>query len=107
MAKSNQVDSSIIRNILTLRYDPTQNTSLPVIRWTDYNPTENVSVEYIEETMQEYVQQKIDTQNIKKIVVALSGGIDSTLVLSLLRKKFSYIDVETISIKFEIGRAHV
>ena len=68
MAKSNQVDSSIIRNILTLRYDPTQNTSLPVIRWTDYNPTENVSVEYIEETMQEYVQQKIDTQNIKKIV---------------------------------------
>ncbi|MBM3911346.1 MAG: asparagine synthase [Thaumarchaeota archaeon] len=50
--------------------------------------------------MQEYVQEKIEQQNIKKIVIALSGGIDSTLVLSLLRKKFPDIDVETISIKF-------
>jgi len=100
VAKSNQINSSTIRNILTLRYDPTQNTSLPVLKWTDFNPTENVSVEYIEKTMQEYVQEKIEQQNIKKIAIALSGGIDSTLVLSLLRKKFSHIDVETISIKF-------
>lgn len=100
MAKSNRIDSSTIRNILTLRYDPTQNTSLPVLKWTDFNPTENVSVEYIEKTMQEYVQEKIEQQNIKKIVIALSGGIDSTLILSLLRKKFPHIDVETISIKF-------
>lgn len=100
MAKSNQVDSSTIRNILTLRYDPTQNTSLPVLKWTDFNPTENLSVEYIEKTMQEYVQEKIEQQKIKKIAIALSGGIDSTLVLCLLQKKFPHIDVETISIKF-------
>ncbi len=102
MAKSNEVttDASTIRNILTLRYDPTQNTSLPTLSSNDYIPTETVSVEYIEKSMQEYVQDKIDKSNIKKIVVALSGGIDSTLVLALLRKKFPDIDVETISIKF-------
>lgn len=100
MAESSQADSSTIRNILTLRYDPTQNTSLPVLKWTDFNPTENVSMEYIEKMMHEYIQEKIEQQSIKKIVVALSGGIDSTLVLSLLQKKFSHIDIETISIKF-------
>ena len=33
-------------------------------------------------------------------LVLWSGGIDSTLILALLRKKFPDIDVETISIKF-------
>jgi len=98
--KSNQADPSTIRNILTLRYDPTQSPSLPILKWTDFKPIESVSVEYIEKTMQEDVQEKIEKYNIKKIIVALSGGIDSTLILSLLRKKFSYIDIETISIKF-------
>jgi len=32
--------------------------------------------------------------------LALSGGIDSTLVLALIRKKFEKIPIETISIKF-------
>ena len=102
MAKSNEVtsDASTIRNILTLRYDPTQNTSLPILSSHDYDPIETVSVEYIEKSMQEYVQNKIDKSKIKKIAVALSGGIDSTLILALLRKKFPDIDVETISIKF-------
>lgn len=102
MAKSNEVtaSASTIRNILTLRYDPTQNAILPSLKWTDFKPTENASLEFIEKTMQEYVQDKIEKLNIKKIAVALSGGVDSTLVLSLLQKKFPDIDVETISIKF-------
>lgn len=101
MAKSNEViDTSTIRNILTLRYDPTQKPLLPILTSSDYTPTEAASVEFIEKTMQQYVQDKIDQSNIKKIAVALSGGIDSTLVLALLRKKFPDIDIETISIKF-------
>ena len=68
MAKSNEVttDASTIRNILTLRYDPTQSTSLTILSSRDYNPIETVSVEYIEKSMQEYVQDKIDKSNIKK-----------------------------------------
>jgi len=101
VAKSSETtDASTIRNILTLRYDPNQNAPLPILTWKDFTPTENLSGEFIEKTMENYVQEKIETFNIKKIAVALSGGIDSTLVLTLLQKKFSHVNVETISIKF-------
>ena len=36
----------------------------------------------------------------KKICIALSGGVDSTLVLSLLRKIKPDIEIEALSIKF-------
>ncbi|MAS50389.1 MAG: asparagine synthase [Chloroflexi bacterium] len=36
----------------------------------------------------------------KNVGVALSSGIDSTLVLALLRKEFPTIDIESISVKF-------
>ena len=38
--------------------------------------------------------------NGKKISIALSGGVDSTLVLSLIRKVNPDIDIKAISIKF-------
>lgn len=102
MATSSEITRYIptIRNILTLRYDPTQNSSLPILTWKDFVPTENVSIEFIEKTMEDYIREKIEDLNIKKIALALSGGIDSTLVLTVLQKKFPDINVETISIKF-------
>ena len=38
--------------------------------------------------------------NSKKIGIYLSSGIDSTLVLALLRKEFPSTDIESISVKF-------
>ena len=35
-----------------------------------------------------------------KISLALSSGVDSTLILSIIKKKFPQINIETISIKF-------
>jgi len=102
VAKSSETtaNASTIRNILTLRYDPNQNTPLPILTWKDFTPTENLSLEFIEQTIGDYVQEKIEELKIKKIVVALSGGIDSTLILTLLKKDFPQMKLETISIKF-------
>jgi asparagine synthase (glutamine-hydrolysing) len=102
VAKSSEIvpNVSTIRNILTLRYDPTQKTQLPPLVWKDFIPTESVSIEFIENIMTDYVQEQIKKFNIKKIVVALSSGVDSTLVLTLLQKKFPDLNVETLSIKF-------
>jgi asparagine synthase (glutamine-hydrolysing) len=102
VAKSSNITdyATTIRNILTLRYDPTQKSLLPVLTWKDFGPTENISIEFIEKTMESYIKENLDELNIKKIAVALSGGIDSTLVLSLLKNKFPDINIETISVKF-------
>jgi asparagine synthase (glutamine-hydrolysing) len=102
VAKSSEVTANplTIRNILTLRYDPTQSTQLPILTWRNFTPTENLSVDFIKKTMGDYVKEKIETFKIKKIAVALSGGIDSTLVLTLLKRDFPQINLETISIKF-------
>jgi len=100
VAKSNQVDPSTIRNILTLRYDPNQQSSLPVLTWKDFTPTNTASCEMIEKYMGDYLQAKIEHFGIKKITLALSSGIDSILVLTLLKKKFPDIIIDTLSIKF-------
>lgn len=101
MAKSNEsIDASTIRNILTLRYDPTQQTSLPVLTWRDFNSVNNTSLDLIEKIMEDYIRTKIENFKIKKITLALSSGIDSTLVLTLFKRKFPDVKIQAISIKF-------
>ena len=46
------------------------------------------------------LKQKIESNKIKKISIALSGGTDSTLILAILRKTFPDIEIEAITIKF-------
>ena len=41
-----------------------------------------------------------ETNKTKKISIALSGGVDSTLVLAMIRKMFPDIEIEALSIKF-------
>ena len=53
----------------------------------------------IEDSIQHAIQNKIP-KNSDKIGISLSSGIDSTLVLALLRKKFPSIEIESISVKF-------
>ena len=36
----------------------------------------------------------------KKITIALSGGVDSTLLAAILKKNFPEADIEALSIKF-------
>jgi len=95
------VNPTTICNILTLRYNPEIKPLLPIKTWKDFQPDNAViSIEHIENTISGLLKQKIESNKIKKISIALSGGIDSTLILAMLRKLFPDIEIEAITIKF-------
>jgi len=91
---------SVIRNILTLRYNPDQKSPLPKKEWNDFIANnEKPSLEFIEKSIKNYFCEKIKNSE-KSISLALSGGVDSTLVLSLLKNTFPDAQIEAISVKF-------
>jgi asparagine synthase (glutamine-hydrolysing) len=92
-------DANAIASILTLRYNPTLKPLLPKLTWRDFTPTNNnPSVDFIQKTIENEFKAKIRSGD-DKIAVALSGGVDSTLAISVLRKTVPN-EVEAISIKF-------
>lgn len=92
-------DANTIINILTLRYNQTSDSLLPKISARDFTPTNcNPSIDFIQQTMENEIRSKIGTDS-GKIAIALSGGVDSTLALSVLRNCIPN-EVEAISIKF-------
>ena len=90
-----------ITNILTLRYDPSIKPNLPRKTWNNFKPlVEKPSIKFIEKLIEKTLQKQLDISSIKKICIALSGGIDSTLILTLIKKTIPDIKVDAISIKF-------
>jgi len=89
----------MIRNILTLRYDPTLEIKNRKFISEDFS---EISIqnhfEIIENTIIKTMINELRDEN--QVSVALSGGIDSSLMLSLLRKALPDISIEAISIKF-------
>ena len=97
----NQPDPVSIKNILTLRYDPTRKPILPKLSWRDFlNKDQKITSELIENSIEKNIKNSLSGRK-ERIVVALSGGVDSALMLSILRKVFPEIKIEAISIKFE------
>jgi len=90
--------SNQIRNILTLRYDPLQNSTLPVLKTNDFIPSKNYDLDFIENNLKNLIQTKLGSA--KNLTISLSGGIDSTLVLGLIRKTLPDLKINAISIKF-------
>ena len=93
-------DPSEICNILTLRYNPKLKPLLPRKTSGDFGHPAEVSTEYIENSILNSLNEKIEYSKTKKISIALSGGVDSTLILAMLRKRFPDIEIEAITIKF-------
>ena len=94
-------EPSAITNILTLRYDPSITPNLPRKTWNDFKPLiEKPSIEFIEKSIEKILRKQLDISSIKKICIALSGGIDSALILTLIKKTMPDIQVDAISIKF-------
>ena len=93
-------DPSEICNILTLRYNPKLKPLLPRKTSGDFGHSAEVSTEYIENSILNSLNEKIEYSKTKKISIALSGGVDSTLILAMLRKLFPDIEIEAITIKF-------
>lgn len=99
MEKFNQQDiSDLIKNILTLRYDPLQKTTLPILHEKDFSASNQYDLDYIENNLVNSIQNSLSTA--KNLTISLSGGIDSTLVLALVRKTFPNLKINAVSIKF-------
>ncbi len=90
--------SNLIRNILTLRYDPSQKTTLPIINSKNFLSSKQYDLNFIENSLKNSIQAKLGTA--KNLSISLSGGIDSTLVLGLIRKTLPDLKINAISIKF-------
>ncbi|WP_268544246.1 asparagine synthase-related protein [Candidatus Nitrosotenuis cloacae] len=90
-----------VKNILTLRYDSSQKPILPKMEWK--NLVENniePSTDIIEKSIQDTIRNQLGTNGTKNVSIALSGGVDSTLVLASLRKTLPNIRIDAVSIKF-------
>jgi len=96
-----KINPSSIVDILTLRYDPSIIPNLPKKGWIDFKSNNMPpNIELIENLILKDISKNLELLNPKKLCIALSGGVDSTLILSLLRKSNPDIEIEAISIKF-------
>ena len=98
---NSSLTSSSIVDILTLRYDSSISPNLPKKTWKDFETiNQPPDIELIQNLISKDISEKIESFNAKKLCIALSGGVDSTLILSLIRKSNPDIEIDAISIKF-------
>jgi len=91
-------NSSIIKEVLSLRYCPSIKSSKNKILVDDFLPEEKLDyLKYIENSISSEIKKEVTDNHIS---VALSGGIDSNLVMALLRKTKPDIKIDAISLKF-------
>jgi asparagine synthetase B (glutamine-hydrolysing) len=92
--------------MLTLRYDPTIEIKSPIPQ-IDINQIKNrridtyPSAEDIENELRGIIRENISRLDPKRISLALSTGIDSNLMLSLIRDEYPKLDVNCISVSFD------
>ncbi len=97
---NNSSISDIVSNILTLRYNPSQNSSVQQLTWKNFLPNNSIiSSQTVEEKIENYIKKNIDNEP-SSISIALSGGVDSSLIIGYIRKLFPNINIKAISIKF-------
>ena len=91
-------NSSIIKEVLSLRYCPSMDISKNKFVVNDFLPEEKLNyLEYIENSISSEIKNEVTDNHVS---VALSGGVDSTLVMALLRKTKPDIKIDAISLKF-------
>lgn len=91
-----------INDILTLRYNPSTVTQIKEKTWKDFveKPVRENVPEHIENLITTNISKSIKNSKKTKAAIALSSGVDSTLVLSLLKKTCPDVKITAISIKF-------
>lgn len=94
------INKEQITDILTLRYHPTKPT-IPPLTVDDFTTTSNDTPEHNIELIDKMIKTTIKN-NIKgdSISMALSGGVDSSLVLAKTREVFPKLDIHCISVGF-------
>ena len=95
-----------IRNILTLRYDPTIEikTLVPKVVPDQVKIKRNNSYpssKELEKELRQIINNNISKFEPKTISLALSTGVDSNLMLSLIRDEYPKLDIKCISVSFD------
>ncbi|MDC0450795.1 asparagine synthase C-terminal domain-containing protein [Nitrosopumilus sp.] len=101
MEKSKKIitSASILRNILTLRYEPSITSDLPLLTWKNFQNIKKPSIAFIENEIKRSLEENISNST-KKISIALSSGIDSNIILALVKERFPDIKINAITVKF-------
>lgn len=96
------INTESISNILTLRYDHTSQSRLQKIELNDFfSKSVDNEVLITEKLLKNSISNSINKLSKNKITLALSSGIDSVLVLTLIRELFPEIKITCISAGFE------
>lgn len=96
------VNPEQIRNILTLRYHPSNSKLLPELSWKKLiQKNDNQYVEKVETELKKNISNFVEQKNPQKIVVALSGGVDSILSLIILKELYPDLEIIVISFGFD------
>jgi asparagine synthase (glutamine-hydrolysing) len=103
-----QIEKSYINicNIMTLRYDPSQQLKekqvIDISYETMKSRTSNCpSTMAIERELRQGIRNYISKSNTSNISIALSSGVDSNLILLLLRDEFPNLDINSITVSFD------
>jgi len=93
-------DPKAITSILTLRNNPTKKSLIPKLTWKNFveKKPQNDPISFIEKSVVDTLKKEI--KNATKVSLPLSGGVDSTLTLALLRKTFPNLSINTFVVKF-------
>lgn len=92
-------DGAHLAHILTLRYDPHSKTTLPDLESNIFKKSvTNCNV--VEHILKSAITEFVVTHRPRRVTLALSGGVDSTLVLILLRELFPELNITCISAGF-------
>ena len=97
-----------VANLLTLRYDPNTGNN-GTIRNISYQDVLNSrqsssrvpSSEEIEAKIRKKIRDEIDKRGTRRISLALSAGIDSNLIFCLIKKEFSDVQIDCLTVNFD------
>lgn len=109
-----------IGTILTLRYDPSFNSlikddngsgsvirnippkEISQLRHVFSKDHNNIpSAQDLEAEIRRLIKMRIENSKANRIAVALSSGVDSNVIFSLIRKEFPHIDIECLNVIFD------
>jgi asparagine synthetase B (glutamine-hydrolysing) len=90
---------------MTLRYDPSQQET-NLVKEVNYKSMKRrkldcPSVKDIERELRKRIRKNISKSNPSNVSIALSSGVDSNLILYLLRDEFPKLDINCITVSFD------
>jgi asparagine synthase (glutamine-hydrolysing) len=97
--RSSLINYNELLYILTLRYYPHGSTLLPKLTWKDFVPYPGIE-RGLQPLIEGAIKSGVDYGSPRKVGIAISGGVDSTLILALTRKLYPKLDIKTLCITF-------